>query len=139
MLTLGTHSFHDRASNAKFMMPLLGTGGSWKKSPTRTSWIPPNGRSFWRVRRPTYSSLSKKRPSICRGTHRTCHLVSDGVGSMEGERGRPHHRDLINDQHVGRQPSFQGRLCYHNIRWADSQRLSDNSLNLISHASRYSL
>uniref|UniRef100_A0A6B0UYL7 Secreted protein n=1 Tax=Ixodes ricinus TaxID=34613 RepID=A0A6B0UYL7_IXORI len=43
--------------------PLREIGGSCRKSPHRTSLIPPNGRSLRRTRRATRSSFWKKRPS----------------------------------------------------------------------------
>ena len=38
---------------------LPSNGGSWAKSPTKTSWIPPNGKSLSRTTLATFSSLSK--------------------------------------------------------------------------------
>lgn len=40
------------------------TGGSWKKSPQRMTWMPPNGRSQRRTARATYSILSNSSPLI---------------------------------------------------------------------------
>ncbi|KAI5816366.1 hypothetical protein BZA77DRAFT_219609, partial [Pyronema omphalodes] len=52
------------ASNANLAaFPPSGTGGSWKKSPVITSWIPPKGRPLLRICRATDSSLSKRSPS----------------------------------------------------------------------------
>ncbi|KAF2197021.1 hypothetical protein GQ43DRAFT_358892, partial [Delitschia confertaspora ATCC 74209] len=44
--------------------PESGTGGSWKKSPVMTSWIPPKGRPLLRMVLPICSNLSKRSPSI---------------------------------------------------------------------------
>src|SRR3569833_501720 len=54
------------ASNANFTSLVLspsGTGGSWKKSPVMTSWMPPQGRPLLRRIRPIWESLSKSSPS----------------------------------------------------------------------------
>ncbi|KAK4115241.1 hypothetical protein N656DRAFT_681387, partial [Canariomyces notabilis] len=54
------------ASNANLdslCLPPSGTGGSWKKSPVITSWIPPHGRPSFRRILPICESLSKRSPS----------------------------------------------------------------------------
>ncbi|RKP15254.1 hypothetical protein BJ684DRAFT_1348, partial [Piptocephalis cylindrospora] len=54
------------ASKANFIFPAseaFSTGGSWKKSPVRTSWMPPNGEEGSRSLRATCSSLSSRTES----------------------------------------------------------------------------
>ncbi|KAL2221671.1 hypothetical protein M432DRAFT_540011 [Thermoascus aurantiacus ATCC 26904] len=57
--------FHVAAENANLASRLedSGTGGSWKKSPVTTSWIPPKGRPLFLILRAISSSLSKRSPS----------------------------------------------------------------------------
>ncbi|KAI0191370.1 hypothetical protein EV127DRAFT_338216, partial [Xylaria flabelliformis] len=53
------------ASNANLasFFPPSGTGGSWKKSPVITSWMPPKARPFFRMSRAICESLSNRSPS----------------------------------------------------------------------------
>ncbi|KAK4154208.1 hypothetical protein C8A00DRAFT_14644, partial [Chaetomidium leptoderma] len=54
------------ASNANLdslCFPASGTGGSWKKSPVITSWMPPQGRPLFRMILPIWDSLSNNSPS----------------------------------------------------------------------------
>ncbi|KAJ7639148.1 hypothetical protein FB45DRAFT_740024 [Roridomyces roridus] len=41
------HFFHSAHSKANTGVEFLTTGGSWKKSPVMTSWIPPKGSLFF--------------------------------------------------------------------------------------------
>ncbi|KAF8577491.1 hypothetical protein K439DRAFT_1364659 [Ramaria rubella] len=51
---------HSRPSNAN--CGLLPTGGSWKKSPVMTSWIPPKGAFEQWTTCATWANLSKNSP-----------------------------------------------------------------------------
>ncbi|ORY75141.1 hypothetical protein BCR37DRAFT_335673, partial [Protomyces lactucae-debilis] len=53
----------DSNENLASRLPPM-TGGSWKKSPVQTSWMPPQGFSFLRSTRARDSSLSNKPASI---------------------------------------------------------------------------
>ncbi|KAH3666319.1 hypothetical protein OGAPHI_004508 [Ogataea philodendri] len=60
------HSFQPCASKQNLAAPVLlkETGGSWKKSPVNTNWIPPNGLLLPRICFAISFSLSKKIESI---------------------------------------------------------------------------
>lgn len=68
-----------------------GTGGSWKKSPHRTNWMPPNGFLLLRI---SLASLSRRWNKTLGGV------------SVEKEKGVVpwHHWDFINNEHFAGPP-----------------------------------
>ena len=89
---------HVKASNAKVMSsPFLVTGGSWKKSPQMTNWMPPKAASFPLILRARYSRVSNNLPSIIE-TRNT--LVRVSLYQIAGPL------TFINDQHPSYPPSL---------------------------------